>query len=224
MVVAGSEGGKAGDSGSDFLDSLDFSFVSKMFARVTFLPSIDYNCAMERVSARRWWDRIEPSILLGAIPFRSDWMALNLGMNMTTEQMVETEGVRGVVSMNEDYELQLMGMEQEAWKKLGVRFLQLETTDIFSAPTQAKLRTGVGFMKEVVESGSSVYVHCKAGRTRSATLVAAYLIAEQGLKPEEAVAKMREVRPHILLHSPQWAALKEFHRGVNNHQQNSETG
>jgi len=218
-MVVGDQEGKAGD----FSDSFYFFFVSKMFARVTFLPSLAYNCAMERVSARRWWDRIEPSILLGAIPFRSDWMALNLGMNMTTEQMVEAEGVRGVVSMNEDYELQLMGMQEEAWKKLGVRFLQLETTDIFSAPSQVKLRSGVGFMKEVVESGSSVYVHCKAGRTRSATLVAAYLIAEQGLKPEEAVSKMREVRPHILLHSPQWAALKEFHRGVD-HQQNSETG
>lgn len=222
MVVGGKEGGKAGDS-SDFLDTFDFSFVSKMFARVTFFPSLAYNCAMERVSARRWWDRIEPRILLGAIPFRSDWMALNLGMNMTTQQMIEAEGVRGVVSMNEDYELQLMGIQEEAWKKLGVRFLQLETTDIFSAPTQAKLRSGVGFMKEVVESGSSVYVHCKAGRTRSATLVAAYLIAEQGLKPEEAVAKMREARPHILLHSPQWAALKEFHSGANR-QQDSETG
>ena len=220
MVDSG-KGGKAPGYSVDFFDSFDFCFISKMFARVTFLPSLAYNCAMERVSARQWWDRIEPQILLGAIPFRSDWMALNLGMNMTTEQMVEAEGVRGVVSMNEDYELQLMGMQQEAWKKLGVKFLQLETTDIFSAPSQAKLRTGVGFMKEVVESGSSVYVHCKAGRTRSATLVAAYLIAEQGLKPEEAVSKMREVRPHILLHSPQWAALKEFHQGVQ--QQSSET-
>ena len=218
-MVVGGTGGKAGDPKGYFYP-LGFTFVSKMFARVTFLPSLAYNCAMERVSARQWWDRIEPRVILGAIPFRSDWMALNLGMNMTTEQMVEVEGVRGVVSMNEDYELQLMGMQQEAWKKLGVKFLQLETTDIFSAPTQAKLRTGVDFMKEVVESGSSVYVHCKAGRTRSATLVAAYLMAEQGLGPEEAVARMREARPHILLHSPQWAALREFHKGVN--QKNSE--
>ena len=134
-MVVGGTGGKAGDP-LGFFDPLGFTFVSKMFARVTFLPSLAYNCAMERVSARQWWDRIEPRVILGAIPFRSDWMALNLGMNMTTEQMVEVEGVRGVVSMNEDYELQLMGMQQEAWKKLGVKFLQLETTDIFSAPTR----------------------------------------------------------------------------------------
>ena len=31
-------------------------------------------------------------------------------------------------------------------------------------------------MIELVESGASGYVHCKAGRARSATLVAAYLI------------------------------------------------
>ena len=135
---------------------------------------------------------------------------------------MQQEKIRGVVSMNEDYELQLFSHQAQGWASLGVKFLQLPTTDIFSAPSQEKLRRGVEFIRETAGEGGSVYVHCKAGRTRSATLVAAYLIAEQGLKPEEAVAKMREVRPHILLHSPQWAALKEFHSGVNP-QKNAET-
>ncbi len=33
--------------------------------------------------------------------------------------------------MNEDYELQLFSYQTEGWKKLGVNFLQLSTTDIF---------------------------------------------------------------------------------------------
>jgi len=188
-----------------------------MFARFTFLPSLAYNCAMERLSSRRWWDRIDSNVILGAIPFRSEFLAQNLGMNMTTKQMVEKENVQGVVSMNEDYELKLFGLQSEEWNKLGVdRFLQLETTDIFSAPSQDKLRTGVSFLKDFLDgdSGESVYVHCKAGRTRSATLVGCYLMEIHRCSPEEAVHRMRSVRPHILLHKPQWEALREYYTNM----------
>ncbi len=57
-----------------------------------------------------------------------------------------------------------------------------------------------------------MYVHCKAGRTRSATLVGCYLMAEKGLTPEEAVNFMAARRPHILLHTKQWEALRIFHK------------
>lgn len=42
-----------------------------MFARVTFYPTLVYNVFMERVSARRWYDRIDDNMILGALPFRS---------------------------------------------------------------------------------------------------------------------------------------------------------
>lgn len=152
------------------------------------------------------------------MPFIYDGMAQNLGMNMTTKQMVEQEGVKGVVSMNENYELQLFGLQSEGWNKLGVpKFLQLETTDIFHAPSQDKLRTGVRFLKDFskVDNGDSVYVHCKAGRTRSATLVACYLMEVHKCSPEEAVERLRSARPHILLQKPQWSALKDYYRNMN---------
>ena len=45
---------------------------------------------------------------------------------------------------------------------------------MFEVPDNDKLRKGVSFINDV-EDGK-VYVHCKAGRTRSATLVACYLM------------------------------------------------
>lgn len=78
----------------------------------------------------------------------------------------------------------------QKWKALKVDFLQLATTDIFESPCQKKLRSGVEFINRYlppaqkipglphensVNSGT-VYVHCKAGRTRSATLVGCYLM------------------------------------------------
>jgi len=79
------------------LNKVANTFLSPMFARVTFLPTLAYNVAMERVSTRRWWDRVDSSVILGALPFRSKY----------TEDLVKQEKIRGVVSMNEDYELAL---------------------------------------------------------------------------------------------------------------------
>ncbi|XP_046659785.1 phosphatidylglycerophosphatase and protein-tyrosine phosphatase 1-like [Homalodisca vitripennis] len=100
----------------------------------------------------------------------------------------------------------------QQWKEQGVEFLQLSTTDIFEAPSQEKLEKGVNFIKKFEGTDQSVYVHCKAGRTRSATLVGCYLMKKHGWKPEEAVKFIQDKRPHLLLRSKQWEALSQFHR------------
>lgn len=78
----------------------------------------------------------------------------------------------------------------QKWKALKVGFLQLATTDIFESPCQNKLKIGVEFMNRYLPANEkipdlpnensanpgTVYVHCKAGRTRSATLVGCYLM------------------------------------------------
>lgn len=152
-----------------------------MFARITFYPSLFYNVMMEKITARHWYDRIDENVILGALPFRS-----------VAQEMVQKENIKAVVSMNEDYELWAFSNNKARWAKLGVEFLQLETTDIFESPCQEKLWKGVNFMNrflpandrmallpaapgELAEPGT-IYVHCKAGRTRSATLVGCYLI------------------------------------------------
>ena len=98
-----------------------FELVGGMFARVTFLPTLAYNVAMERLSNRSWYDRIDNKVILGALPFRSEY----------TKEMVERENIKGVVSMNEDYELALFSHQKEGWTRLSVDFLQFSTTDIF---------------------------------------------------------------------------------------------
>lgn len=42
-----------------------------MFARVSFYPTLFYNIFMEKVSSRRWYDRIDEHVILGALPFPS---------------------------------------------------------------------------------------------------------------------------------------------------------
>nr|CAD7399007.1 unnamed protein product [Timema cristinae] len=185
-----------------------------MIARVSFYPTLLYNVLMEKLTSRRWYDRIDETVILGALPFAN-----------TAQKLINKEKVRAVVSMNEDYELQVFSLDGEwyqspgslflepgtycfqGWSKLGVQFLQLSTTDIFEAPDQEKLRRGVDFINTC---GGNVYVHCKAGRTRSATLVGCYLMKKHSWEPEKAVQLMKFRRPHILLRSKQWQALNIF--------------
>ncbi|XP_045776368.1 phosphatidylglycerophosphatase and protein-tyrosine phosphatase 1 [Maniola jurtina] len=185
-----------------------------MFARVTFYPTLLYNVVMERMTSRRWYDRMDDTVILGALPFT--------GM---TKQLVEEENIKGVVSMNETYELKIFSNDAEKWREHNVEFLQLATTDIFEAPDQDKLYEGVRFINRFLPAGcklpgmpaegvnsGTVYVHCKAGRTRSATLVGCYLMMRNGWSPDEAVEYMKARRPHILLHTKQWQALDIFYR------------
>lgn len=173
----------------------------KMFARLSFYPSLLYNVVMEKMTSRNWYDRIDETVILGALPFKS-----------MTDQLINEENVRGVVSMNEDYELYMFSNSSTEWKSRDVEFLQLSTRDIFEAPCQSKLVQGVRFIKKFRDMNQSVYVHCKAGRTRSATLVGCYLMVMHGWGPDEAVEFMRNKRAHILLHSVQWEALRTFYK------------
>ncbi|CRK88340.1 CLUMA_CG002118, isoform A [Clunio marinus] len=200
-----------------------------MFARVTFYPSLALNVFLERAGMRKWYNRIDDNMILGALPFK--FMAPDL---------IKAENVKAVVSMNEDYELWMLSNNAEEWSKIGVKFLQLPTIDIFHSPSQTKLKSGVEFINSFLpnetkiknisphhelndtnETGT-VYVHCKAGRTRSATLVGCYLMMKNGWSPEQAVDHMRNCRPHILIRSAQWKALREFYQD-NIEKKNKET-
>ena len=65
-------------------------------------------------------------------------------------QIIEEENCRGVVSMNETYELETFSNVKANWNSLGVEFLQLPTTDIFETPCQQKLHTGVQFIQKSI--------------------------------------------------------------------------
>lgn len=42
-----------------------------MFARVSFYPTLLYNVLMEKATSRRWYDRMDDTVILGALPFQS---------------------------------------------------------------------------------------------------------------------------------------------------------
>jgi dual specificity phosphatase 12 len=53
------------------------------------------------------------------------------------------------------------------------------------------------FIDAALQNGQGVLVHCQAGVSRSTTLVAAYLMIKLGLNAQQAVDKIRSVRPQV---------------------------
>nr|XP_036871951.1 phosphatidylglycerophosphatase and protein-tyrosine phosphatase 1 isoform X1 [Manis javanica] len=198
-------------------------------ARLLFYPTLLYTLFRGKMpgrARREWYHRIDHVVLLGALPLRS-----------ITRRLVQDENVRGVITMNEEYETRFLCNSSKEWKKVGVEQLRLSTVDMTGIPTLADIQKGVQFALKYQSLGQCVYVHCKAGRSRSATMVAAYLIQsiyrvmefkEQGnvkitslplcdelvynWSPEEAVSAITKIRSHVHIRPEQFKVLKEFHK------------
>uniref|UniRef100_A0A8V0ZND8 Phosphatidylglycerophosphatase and protein-tyrosine phosphatase 1 n=1 Tax=Gallus gallus TaxID=9031 RepID=A0A8V0ZND8_CHICK len=128
--------------------------------------------------------------------------------------LVAEENVRAVLTLNEEYETRFLCCSAQEWEALGVEQLRLGTVDLTGVPTLDNLHRGVEFILKHRERGNSVYVHCKAGRSRSATVVAAYLIQLHHWSPQEAIEAIAKIRPHILIRRKQVQVLESFHRDV----------
>ncbi|XP_037992828.1 phosphatidylglycerophosphatase and protein-tyrosine phosphatase 1 isoform X2 [Motacilla alba alba] len=110
--------------------------------------------------------------------------------------------------------LPLRGRIRREWEAMGVEQLRLSTVDLTGVPTLENLHKGVEFILRHRAHGNSVYVHCKAGRSRSATMVAAYLIQLHHWSPQEAIEAIAKIRPHILIRHKQVQVLEKFHRNM----------
>lgn len=171
--------------------------------RLSFLPSISYNVVLNKLNIRPRYNRVDERVIIGALP----WISMK-------DELIETERVRRVVSMNENFELVWLRRwvaNGDTWTKSNVDFLQLRTQDIFEAPSQDKLKLGVNFIMSS-QDDHSVYVHCKAGKTRSVTLVCCYLMTRNNWTPNQAYELLALKRPQLALHSPQWRALDQYYQ------------
>ncbi|CAI9775570.1 unnamed protein product [Fraxinus pennsylvanica] len=166
-------------------------------ARALFYPTLLYNVLRNKIQAEfRWWDWIDEFVLLGAVPFPSDVHRL------------KELGVSGVVTLNESYETLV---PSSLYKAYGIHHLVLPTRDYLFAPSIVNICQAVDFIHENASQKRSTYIHCKAGRGRSTTVVICYLVRYRQMKPDAAYDYVKSIRPRVLLASSQWKAVQEFY-------------
>ena len=90
----------------------------------------------------------------------------------------------------------------------GERHLQLATIDN-TPPSLDDLRRGSDFIRAEIARGGKVYVHCAVGCGRAPTMAAAYLIST-GMTADEALRRVKQVRPFVHPTPGQREALAAF--------------
>jgi atypical dual specificity phosphatase len=169
--------------------------LERLYAHSVFYPTLGWNYLLGRVlGLRNWWDRIDPHVIVGAYPFSS----------LVPE--MHADGVRAVVNTCEEYE----GPITE-YQKYDIEQLRVPTTD-FTHPKLEDVQRAVEFTQERVEDGETVYIHCKAGRARSATVAICWLMKYRGMTMEEGQAALLKARPHVNHRLTQRPVVQEFAR------------
>ncbi len=171
--------------------------ISRIYAKTVFYPTLGWNFLLGRIlKVRRWWDAIDPNVIVGAYPFARDVKGLY------------QEGVRGVVNTCEEYE-----GPQAQYDEHGIEQLRIPTTD-FTHPKLDDVRRAVEFVQQHAGNDDKVYIHCKAGRARSATVAICWLIKYRNMSMPDAQAELLRHRPHINRHLTDRPVVQEFARQV----------
>ncbi|CAM8877703.1 hypothetical protein QQ045_020118 [Rhodiola kirilowii] len=166
-------------------------------ARALFYPTLIYNVIRNKLQTEfRWWDRVDKFVLLGAVPFPTDVFRF------------KELGVQGVVTLNEPYETLV---PSSLYQANGIDHLLIPTRDYCFAPSMRDICQAVNFIHEKSSLGKTTYVHCKAGRGRSTTIVLCFLVKHRGMTPDAAYAYVKSIRPRVRLASAQWQAVVRYY-------------
>ena len=167
----------------------------RAFARLAFYPSLAWNHLLYRlIPGRKYWDRIDDHVVMGAMPLARHIPDLH------------ALGVRAVVNMCDEY-----AGPEAAYRNADIDHLRLPTID-FTAPSFDDVVRGVRFIEDHVRRGNQVYVHCKAGRGRSATLVLCWLMQHRGMSAQEAQLFLKDRRRHVVDGLYKRAVVQQFSR------------
>lgn len=141
---------------------------------------------------------VQENLLVGSCPHsRRDLLALRKKLK-----------VSAILCLQDDLDLTMMGLQyadlQKEGQKLQLIMVRYQWPDTGNAnPRSSRLGHAVDLLRELVNAGHKVYIHCTLGRVRSPTVVLAYLTGIQGFALADAIALIRQARPQAtpLMHA-----------------------
>jgi atypical dual specificity phosphatase len=127
------------------------------------------------------------------------------------------------VSTDVDYDLDLLknvgvttlitltetDFPQDALARHGLKNVHLPIADR-KAPTPAEMDMLVGRMRELMDNGKVLAVHCLAGLGRTGTILAAYLVKEKGMSAQGALNQIRRFNRQFVQSDDQEDFLTEY--------------
>lgn len=109
-----------------------------------------------------------------------------------------TLNIKAILTVNEEYELEtitLIGkpIQRNVWESFKIEQLVLPSPD-FTPPACKLLDQGANYIEKYISKKQNVYVHCKSGRGRSASMVCAYFIKYRNMTPLDAYLCLKKRR------------------------------
>ncbi|KAI9026531.1 protein-tyrosine phosphatase-like protein [Phycomyces nitens] len=184
-----SHDGEASDTrAQELLSDQMFSEVSEnagFFNWATFIILLYYNKAAVHIfgcfTGWSWFDHVDKRLILGALPTPSYIKHLHARENLCT-----------VINMCAEFPGYL-----SLYNELSIQQVRLPTTD-FSIPPVNVITKGVNSIIEAIDNTEgAIYLHCKAGRGRSAVIALCYLLRVYRLTPVEAQQVLLVCRPQV---------------------------
>ncbi len=115
------------------------------------------------------------------------------------------QGIKSVVTVRE------VALPSDWFDGSDIDYLHLQVED-FGAPTIEELDQAVDFIDQQTNNGRPVMVHCAAGKGRTGAVIAAYLVKKQNLTAEQAIAKLRRMRPGSIQSVSQETAVSVYEK------------
>lgn len=133
--------------------------ISKIVSKMFFFPTFPFTVILR---LGNYWTTIDDTLILGCAP---------MGFLGHPDDLYKI-GVRGVVNMCYEY-----AGPKSHYERLGIKQLHLPTCDHFE-PSVENMKEAVTFIQYHKERGEKVYLHCKAGHGRAASIALCWLMHE----------------------------------------------
>ncbi len=147
----------------------------------------------EKWNKNDWFTEIIPQLWLGGAPtYPRDYdFVLANGLNAVVNIRAERQDDRQLYAQN------------------GIEVIQIHVFDRL-VPNAAQIEEAVQFTRTMIEAGRTAYIHCAKGRSRSATLVAAYLMRYECMTYDQAHDFMSAKRPLVHMKGKHRQAIAEW--------------
>jgi atypical dual specificity phosphatase len=140
------------------------------------------------------------------------------GMPMNYSQFlwVMTHGVKAIVTVRE---VPLPSKWFSNGNGDDVDYFHLRVDD-YGAPSLEEIDNTIDYIQQEISKKKPVMVHCAAGRGRTGTILAAYLIKKENLTANQAIKKIRSMRPGSIQSDQQEMALYVYEQYLNSKTKN----
>jgi protein-tyrosine phosphatase len=160
-------------------------------ARLLLAPCLVGQCLSLRYYRRQCdaWNELTPSV----------WIGAKLSKSEAAESI--RRGVTAVLDLTAEF--------SETPALLDLPYKNIPVLDLTEL-NQAQLQDAVDFITKHTSNGV-VYIHCKIGYSRTAAVAGAYLLASgRAAAVDEAITRLRKVRPFIIIRPEAHSALAAF--------------